>query len=55
VHPANWSNPKATDTYDLAVIGTRTAGLMVAAGAAGLGIALGVFKEAAGFTNNLRS
>jgi pyruvate/2-oxoglutarate dehydrogenase complex dihydrolipoamide dehydrogenase (E3) component len=42
VHPANWVNPKATDTYDLVVIGAGTAGLVVAAGAAGLGIGLKV-------------
>jgi pyruvate/2-oxoglutarate dehydrogenase complex dihydrolipoamide dehydrogenase (E3) component len=42
VHPADWSNPTAADTYDLVVIGAGTAGLVVAAGAAGLGIGLKV-------------
>ncbi|MGB8698214.1 MAG: mercuric reductase [Thermosynechococcaceae cyanobacterium] len=42
VHPADWINPKPVDTYDLVVIGAGTAGLVVAAGAAGLGIGLKV-------------
>jgi pyruvate/2-oxoglutarate dehydrogenase complex dihydrolipoamide dehydrogenase (E3) component len=42
VHPANWVNPKPAELYDLVVIGAGTAGLVVAAGAAGLGIGLKV-------------
>ncbi|MCG9892182.1 MAG: mercuric reductase [Thermosynechococcaceae cyanobacterium MS004] len=42
VHPADWVNPNATEPYDLVVIGAGTAGLVVAAGAAGLGIGLKV-------------
>jgi pyruvate/2-oxoglutarate dehydrogenase complex dihydrolipoamide dehydrogenase (E3) component len=40
VHPADWVNPTPADRYDLVVIGAGTAGLVVAAGAAGLGIGL---------------
>jgi pyruvate/2-oxoglutarate dehydrogenase complex dihydrolipoamide dehydrogenase (E3) component len=42
VHPPNWVNPKPADCYDLVVIGAGTAGLVVAAGAAGLGLGLKV-------------
>jgi pyruvate/2-oxoglutarate dehydrogenase complex dihydrolipoamide dehydrogenase (E3) component len=42
VHPPDWINPKPAPLYDLVVIGAGTAGLVVAAGAAGLGIGLKV-------------
>ncbi len=42
VHPPNWVNPLPADCYDLVVIGGGTAGLVVAAGAAGLGLGLKV-------------
>jgi pyruvate/2-oxoglutarate dehydrogenase complex dihydrolipoamide dehydrogenase (E3) component len=42
VHPPNWVNPQPADIYDLVVIGAGTAGLVVAAGAAGLGLGLKV-------------
>ena len=42
VHPSDWVNPESKDYYDLVVIGAGTAGLVVAAGAAGLGIGLRV-------------
>ncbi|MFH7027028.1 MAG: mercuric reductase [Heteroscytonema crispum UTEX LB 1556] len=42
VHPPNWVNPQPADVYDLVVIGAGTAGLVVAAGAAGLGLGLKV-------------
>jgi pyruvate/2-oxoglutarate dehydrogenase complex dihydrolipoamide dehydrogenase (E3) component len=42
VHPADRANPTPQDSYDLVVIGAGTAGLVVAAGAAGLGIGLKV-------------
>lgn len=43
VHPSDWVNPKPSEQpYDLVVIGAGTAGLVVAAGAAGLGIGLKV-------------
>ena len=37
VHPADWHNPEPATVYNLVVIGAGTAGLIVAAGAAGLG------------------
>ncbi len=37
VHPHNWNNPTPAPLYDLVVIGGGTAGLVSAAGAAGLG------------------
>jgi pyruvate/2-oxoglutarate dehydrogenase complex dihydrolipoamide dehydrogenase (E3) component len=40
VHPLNWVNPSPAGRYDLVVIGAGTAGLVVAAGAAGLGLGL---------------
>ena len=42
VHPENWINPQPANCYDLVVIGAGTAGLVVAAGAAGLGLGLKV-------------
>jgi pyruvate/2-oxoglutarate dehydrogenase complex dihydrolipoamide dehydrogenase (E3) component len=42
VHPSDWANPQPADCYDLVVIGAGTAGLVVAAGAAGLGLGLKV-------------
>jgi pyruvate/2-oxoglutarate dehydrogenase complex dihydrolipoamide dehydrogenase (E3) component len=40
VHPIDWKNPTPQEEYDLVVIGAGTAGLVVAAGSAGLGIGL---------------
>ncbi len=37
VHPADWINPEPQPRYNLVVIGAGTAGLVTAAGAAGLG------------------
>lgn len=37
VHPADWVNPEAKERYHLVVVGAGTAGLVSAAGAAGLG------------------
>src|SRR5271156_5434932 len=37
VHPPGWTNPRPADCYHLVVIGAGTAGLVTAAGAAGLG------------------
>ena len=42
VHPPDWINPNPTAVYDLVVIGAGTSGLVVAAGAAGLGLGLKV-------------
>lgn len=38
VHPPKWNNPTQAGQYNLVVIGGGTAGLVTAAGAAGLGI-----------------
>jgi pyruvate/2-oxoglutarate dehydrogenase complex dihydrolipoamide dehydrogenase (E3) component len=40
VHPIDWVNPEPAPLYDLVVIGAGTAGLVVAAGAAGLKLGL---------------
>ena len=37
VHPPDWVNPKPAGRYNLVVVGAGTAGLVAAAGAAGLG------------------
>lgn len=42
VHPLDWINPTPADCYDLVVIGAGTAGLVSAAGAAGLKLGLRV-------------
>lgn len=42
VHPPDWVNPQPANCYDLVVIGAGTAGLVVAAGAAGLDLGLKV-------------
>lgn len=42
VHPPDWVNPTPVDCYDLVVIGSGTAGLVTAKGAAGLGVGLKV-------------
>ena len=42
VHPQDWINPTPAEQYDLVVIGAGTAGLVVAAGAAGLDVGLKV-------------
>ncbi|WP_110986428.1 mercuric reductase [Acaryochloris thomasi] len=42
VHPSDWVNPTPVECYDLVVIGSGTAGLVTAKGAAGLGVGLKV-------------
>ncbi|MCE2976227.1 MAG: mercuric reductase [Pseudanabaena sp. CoA8_M7] len=42
VHPLDWVNPQPETLYDLVVIGAGTAGLVLAAGASGLGLGLKV-------------
>ncbi|MGH7151391.1 MAG: FAD-dependent oxidoreductase, partial [Planctomycetota bacterium] len=37
VHPSDWKNPAPSGRYNLVVLGAGTAGLVAAAGAAGLG------------------
>jgi pyruvate/2-oxoglutarate dehydrogenase complex dihydrolipoamide dehydrogenase (E3) component len=45
VHPADWVNPTAAERYDLVVIGAGTAGLVTAAGAAGLGARVALVEK----------
>ena len=44
-HPDNWINPKPADNYNLVVIGGGTAGLVSAAGAAGLGAKVALIER----------
>ncbi len=46
VHPDNWNNPEPAPIYDLVVIGGGTAGLVCAAGAAGLGARVALVERA---------
>jgi len=45
VHPPNWSNPTPSGRYNLVVIGAGTAGLVAAAGAAGLGAKVALIER----------
>ena len=45
VHPQDWTNPKPAESYNLAVIGGGTAGLVTAAGAAGLGAKVALIEK----------
>ena len=45
VHPADWTNPKPAERYNLVVIGAGTAGLVTAAGAAGLGAKVALIER----------
>jgi pyruvate/2-oxoglutarate dehydrogenase complex dihydrolipoamide dehydrogenase (E3) component len=45
VHPSDWVNPKPAARYNLAVIGAGTAGLVSAAGAAGLGAKVALIER----------
>jgi pyruvate/2-oxoglutarate dehydrogenase complex dihydrolipoamide dehydrogenase (E3) component/uncharacterized membrane protein YdjX (TVP38/TMEM64 family) len=45
VHPAGWTNPTPTGRYNLVVIGAGTAGLVCAAGAAGLGAKVALIER----------
>ncbi len=45
VHPGDWANPKPTRPYHLVVIGAGTAGLVTAAGAAGLGARVALIER----------
>ena len=46
VRPVDWQNPVATSPYQLLVIGAGTAGLVAAAGAAGLGARVAIVERA---------
>ncbi len=45
VHPLDWQNPKPASRYNLVVIGAGTAGLVCAAGAAGLGAKVALIER----------
>jgi pyruvate/2-oxoglutarate dehydrogenase complex dihydrolipoamide dehydrogenase (E3) component len=45
VHPQNWVNPVPAPRYNLVVIGAGTAGLVTAAGAAGLGAKVALIER----------
>ncbi len=45
VHPLDWTNPTPTGRYNLVVIGAGTAGLVTAAGAAGLGARVAIIER----------
>lgn len=45
VHPSNWQNPVPKGRYNLVVIGAGTAGLVTAAGAAGLGAKVALIER----------
>lgn len=45
VHPTDWVNPTPAERYDLVVIGAGTAGLVTAAGAAGLGAKVALVEK----------
>ena len=45
VHPPDWSNPTPSGRYNLVVIGAGTAGLVTAAGAAGLGAKIALIER----------
>lgn len=45
VHPADWANPTSDRPYHLVVIGAGTAGLVTAAGAAGLGARVALIER----------
>ncbi len=46
VHPTDWTNPQPTGRYNMVVIGGGTAGLVTAAGAAGLGAKVALIERA---------
>jgi pyruvate/2-oxoglutarate dehydrogenase complex dihydrolipoamide dehydrogenase (E3) component len=45
VHPSDWVNPEPAPRYNLVVIGAGTAGLVTAAGAAGLGARVALIER----------
>src|SRR5438128_10427569 len=45
VHPSQWTNPQPASRYHLVVIGAGTAGLVTAAGAAGLGARVALIER----------
>src|SRR2546423_11474132 len=45
LHPPDWQNPTPAPCYNLVVIGAGTAGLVTAAGAAGLGAKVALVEK----------
>src|SRR5947199_9949274 len=45
LHPPDWQNPAPAPCYNLVVIGAGTAGLVTAAGAAGLGAKVALIEK----------
>ena len=45
LHPPGWQNPSPADCYNVVVIGAGTAGLVTAAGAAGLGAKVALIEK----------
>ncbi len=45
VHPPDWVNPRPAPRYNMVVIGAGTAGLIIAAGAAGLGAKVALIER----------
>src|SRR5579862_3786606 len=45
VHPPDWVNPEPAPRYNLVVVGAGTAGLVTAAGAAGLGAKVALIER----------
>lgn len=45
VHPGDWKNPQAAERYNLVVLGAGPAGLIAAAGAAGLGAKVALIER----------
>jgi pyruvate/2-oxoglutarate dehydrogenase complex dihydrolipoamide dehydrogenase (E3) component len=45
VHPPDWTNPEPAPRYNLVIIGAGTAGLVTAAGAAGLGAKVALIER----------
>jgi pyruvate/2-oxoglutarate dehydrogenase complex dihydrolipoamide dehydrogenase (E3) component len=45
VHPGDWKNPAPRPRYDLVVVGAGTAGLVAAAGAAGVGASVALVER----------
>lgn len=45
VHPPDWKNPEPAENYNLVVVGAGTAGLVAAAGSAGLGAKVALIER----------
>ncbi len=45
VHPPDWTNPTPSGRYNMVVVGAGTAGLVTAAGAAGLGAKVALIER----------